>query len=100
MRRRRAKGPILYPVACSPQAWAAAAPFAMLQACLGLEVDAGQRVARFRYPRLPESMTTLHVQEMPIGDARVDLMFRRHGSDVSVNILGRRGECEVVTLQR
>ena len=55
MRRRRDKGPILYPVACAPQAWAAAAPFAMLQACLGLEIDASQRLARLRYPRLPES---------------------------------------------
>ncbi len=100
MRRRRDKGPILYPVACSPQAWAAAAPFAMLQACLGLEVDATQRVARFRYPRLPESLLTLHVHGMPIGDARVDLLLRRHGSDVSVNILNRVGEAEIVTLQR
>jgi glycogen debranching enzyme len=100
MRRRRDKGPILYPVACSPQAWAAAAPFAMLQACLGLEVDATQRVARLRYPRLPESLLTLHVRRMPIGDARVDLMLRRHGSDVSVNILNRVGEAEIVTLQR
>jgi glycogen debranching enzyme len=100
MRRRRDKGPILYPVACSPQAWAAAAPFAVLQACLGLEVDATQRVARLRYPRLPESLLTLHVRGMPIGDARVDLLLRRHGSDVSVNILNRRGEAEIVTLQR
>jgi glycogen debranching enzyme len=100
MRRRRDKGPILYPVACSPQAWAAAAPFAMLQACLGLEVDATQRVARLRYPRLPESLLTLHVRGMPIGDARVDLLLRRHGNDVSVNILNRVGEAEIVTLQR
>ena len=100
MRRRRDKGPILYPVACSPQAWAAAAPFAMLQACLGLEVDATQRVARLRYPRLPESLLTLHVRRMPIGDARVDLLLRRHGNDVSVNILNRIGEAEIVTLQR
>jgi glycogen debranching enzyme len=100
MRRRRDKGPILYPVACSPQAWAAAAPFAMLQACLGLEVDATQRVARLRYPRLPESLLTLHVRGLPIGDARVDLMLRRHGSDVSVNILNREGEAEIVTLQK
>ncbi len=37
---------------------------------------------------------------MPIGDARVDLLLRRHGSDVSVNILNRDGEAEIVTLQR
>ena len=32
------RGPTAYPVACSPQAWAAAAPFGFLAACLGLEL--------------------------------------------------------------
>ena len=100
MRKRRDKGPILYPVACSPQAWAAAAPFAMLQACLGLEIDASQRVARLRYPRLPEGLQSLHVRDLPVGDAHVDLLVRRHGDDVAANIVNRRGEVELVTLQR
>jgi glycogen debranching enzyme len=100
MRKRRDKGPILYPVACSPQAWAAAAPFGMLQACLGLEVDASLRVARLRYPRLPEPLVSLHVRGLPIGNAKVDLLLRRHGGDVSVNILERRGDAEIVTLQK
>jgi glycogen debranching enzyme len=100
MRRRRDKGPILYPVACAPQAWAAAAPFAMLQACLGLEIDASQRLARLRYPRLPESLHSLEVRALPVGDATVDLMLRRHGDDVAVHIMRRRGEAEIVTLQR
>ncbi len=100
MRRRRDKGPILYPVACAPQAWAAAAPFAMLQACLGLEVDASQRLARLRYPRLPENLHSLEVRALPVGDATVDLMLRRHGDDVAVHIMRRRGEAEIVTLQR
>jgi len=100
MRRRRDKGPILYPVACSPQAWAAAAPFAMLQACLGLEIDASQHVARLRYPRLPEGLDSLEVRALPIGAARVDLVIRRHGDDVAVMIGGRRGDVEIVTLQR
>lgn len=100
MRRRRDKGPILYPVACAPQAWAAAAPFAMLQACLGLEIDASQRTARLRYPRLPEHLHMLEIRRMPIGDASVDLLLRRHGDDVAVNIVRRRGDAEIVTLQR
>ncbi len=100
MRRQRDKGPILYPVACSPQAWAAAAPFGMLQACLGLEIDATQRLARLRYPRLPERMDSLSVRGMPIGDATVDLFLRRHGEDVSVNIQRREGDAEILTLQR
>jgi glycogen debranching enzyme len=100
IRRKRDKGPILYPVACSPQAWAAAAPFAMLQACIGLEVDASQRVARLRYPRLPEGMDSLEIRSLPIGEARVDLLLKRHGDDVAVMISRRQGEAEIVTLQR
>src|SRR5262249_42688124 len=37
-RRRRAEGPTLYPVACAPQSWAAAAVYSLLESCLGLEV--------------------------------------------------------------
>ena len=37
--RSRERGPTLYPVACSPQAWAAGTPFSLLQATLGLELD-------------------------------------------------------------
>ena len=41
--RKRDKSPTLYPVACAPQAWAACAPCLLLQACLGLEIDAARR---------------------------------------------------------
>ena len=34
--RGRERGPTLYPVACSPQAWAAGTPLLLLQSCLGL----------------------------------------------------------------
>jgi len=100
MRKQREKGPIPYPVACSPQAWAAAAPFGMLQACLGLEVDASQRIARLKYPRLPEGIDSLEIRGLPIADASVDLRLYRHGSTVSVTVLQRRGDAEILTLQK
>ena len=37
--RGRGRGPTLYPVACSPQAWASATPFTLLEASLGLQFD-------------------------------------------------------------
>src|SRR5690606_16740036 len=37
--RRRGQGPTFYPVACAPQAWAAATPLCLVQACLGLDFD-------------------------------------------------------------
>src|SRR6266536_2238875 len=51
--RRRGRGPTLYPVACSPQAWAGGAPFLMLQASLGLEFDVARNEIRLRNPCLP-----------------------------------------------
>ncbi len=56
--RRPGKGPTLYPVACSPQAWASGAIFMVLQACLGISIHArGTRVYLHR-PALPESLQT------------------------------------------
>lgn len=94
--KRRDKGPILYPIACAPQAWAAGAPLALLQACFGLEVDAVRREVRLNYPRLPAMLDTVQISGLPVADARLDLLLRRRGDDVAVNILKRVGEAEVI----
>jgi glycogen debranching enzyme len=95
-RKRRDKGPILYPIACAPQAWAAGAPLALLQACLGLEVDAARREVRLNYPRLPAILDSVRISGLPVADARLDLLLRRRGEDVAVNILKRVGNAEVI----
>src|SRR5450755_110705 len=51
--RQRGRGPTLYPVACSPQAWASATPFTLLEASLGLEFDPTNSELRLRNPHLP-----------------------------------------------
>ena len=38
--RQQSRGPTFYPVACIPQAWAAAAPLYLVQSCLGLSFEA------------------------------------------------------------
>jgi len=45
-------------------------------------------------------MSACTVRGLPVGDARVDLLLRRHGDDVAVNIVRRHGDAEIVTLQR
>ena len=94
--RRRHKGPTNYPVACSPQAWASAAPFAMLQACLGLEFDYQADEIIFNTPRLPEFLDQVCIRGLTLGDSRVDVLLRRHNSDVTVNVLARTGSARVV----
>lgn len=98
MPRRRDKGPVLYPVACAPQAWAAAAPFALLQACLGLEIDAQQRIIRLNHPCLPDAVDQLRISNLAAGGGRIDMMLRRRGDGVAVNVEARTGHADVVVV--
>ena len=93
--RRRGKAPTLYPVACAPQAWAACTPFALIQACLGLEVDAAGESVRLRQPCLPAFFDWLVVRRLSVGASRLDLLLRRHDSSVAVSLLAREGAAEV-----
>ncbi len=96
--RRQRRGPTNYPVACSPQAWASAAPFALLQACLGLELDHQANDIRFVSPWLPEFLDEVHIRGLVLGETKVDVMLRRHESDVAVNVLNRTGNARVVAI--
>jgi glycogen debranching enzyme len=96
--RKPGVGPTLYPVACAPQAWASASPFALLQACLGLSFDHRAELVHFHHPRLPKFLDEVVIRSLAIGNSRMDLMLRRHGADVSVNVLRKTGGEVAVTL--
>ena len=51
--RKPHRGPTAYPVACAPQAWASAAPFAFLRACLGMELSHETDSVSFSDPVMP-----------------------------------------------
>ncbi len=93
--RRQGQSPTRYPVACSPQAWASGAVFLMVEAMLGLHFEAASPHIRLRHPRLPAYLGWLEVKGLHYGDAEIDLVVRRHGSDVSVTVERRRGELDV-----
>jgi glycogen debranching enzyme len=97
--RRPGKGPTLYPVACSPQAWAAGAVFLVLQACLGLEVRALESRIYLHHSALPEALKQVHIRNLRVGDASVDLAFERYSETVGVDILRRSGQVEIVALR-
>jgi glycogen debranching enzyme len=98
--RRAGEPPIAYPVTCMPQAWAAGSVFLMLQACLGLSVDAAAREIRVVKPTLPHGMDNLCIEHMEVAGAVVSLVFQQvdgqtivspaHGSDPSVSIVLER----------
>ena len=93
--RGRGRGPTLYPVACSPQAWASATPFTLLEASLGLEFDPIANEIRLRNPRLPEFLDEVVLRNLRLKQASVDLKVNRHDTEVSVEILRRRGQVQV-----
>ncbi len=98
--RREGQGPTLYPVACSPQAWAAGAVFMFLKACLGMHIDGFTRHVSFRHPALPVTVKSLSLKNLKVGmDAEVDLFFQRHGAEVSVYVERRTGGAEVSILK-
>ena len=97
--RRPGEGPTLYPVACTPQAWAAGAVFMLLQACLGLTIRAPQREVRFARPALPPSLREVHVRDLRVGDATIDLDITRHAEDVGINVTRKVGDVEVIAVK-
>jgi glycogen debranching enzyme len=94
-RRERRRGPVLYPVACAPQAWASGAAFTMLEAALGLEFDAARGEIRLRDPKLPEFLNEVVLRDLKLGPSSVDLRLRRHDGEVSLEVLRTRGQIQV-----
>ena len=94
--RRRKRGPTAYPVACAPQAWAAAAPFALLSACLGLDLWFTDNEIRFTNPVLPGFLDEVVLRNLRLGTSRMDVRLHRFGSDVTASVLSRSGDASLV----
>ncbi len=77
-RRRNGEGPTLYPVACNPQAWSSATSFFLLQACLGLRIDAIHNRLYFDKPHLPNTVPQLEIKNLKVGSGTVDVQLTRH----------------------
>ncbi len=92
------QGPTLYPVACSPQAWASAAVFQLLCACLGLTFSPAKPQLQFEHPALPAYLNWVRVSNLQVGGGVVDLMLTRHAYDVSINVTKKTGDVDVAIL--
>ena len=98
-RRPDGSGPTLYPVACAPQAWAAGAVFLMLNSCLGINVVPGEPAILLSQPWLPRALNELRIDNLQVGQASVDLVFRRRREHIDTEVKGRRGDIEVRELK-
>jgi glycogen debranching enzyme len=92
--------PTPYPVACSPQAWAAGSVFMLLQACLGVDIDAPRQRLRFVRPVLPENVDRLGIKNLRVGNAVVDLVVHRTDRHIGINLERSDGEIDVVVVKR
>ncbi|HZW14861.1 MAG TPA: amylo-alpha-1,6-glucosidase [Brevundimonas sp.] len=87
--------PIAYPVACLPQAWAAGSVFLMLQAALGVRIDAIEGLVEVDKPLLPSGIDRLHITDLKVGDGVVDLAFQQLGAHTVVMPKRREGPVSV-----
>jgi glycogen debranching enzyme len=96
LERRPGEGPTLYPVACSPQAWAAGSAFLLVQSCLGLSLDATKQQITFEDPYLPDGIAQLWIKGLRLGDGCVDILLERNDYLVMVQTVEQRGTVEVI----
>ncbi len=77
-------GPTRYPRACSPQAWAAGAPFLLLNGLLGLQPQAEQQRLLLVQPTLPTWLHTMEIHGMKVRGENVHLHVVRDGDTTDV----------------
>ncbi len=88
--------PGLYTQADWPQAWSASAPFAVMQALLGIYPYAPANLL-FLDPHLPEWLPEVSVQQLKVGQAEITLRFRRDISgETDYQIVDLKGPLHVV----
>jgi glycogen debranching enzyme len=93
--RSRISVPVPYPVACSPQAWAAGAPLLFLRSMLGLRALADRRELELVQPHLPTWLGKVTISNLRVGDATVDLLFHRWRGTTSAEVLNKKGDLAV-----
>ena len=95
--RRPSLPPVAYPVACRPQAWAAAAPLMLTQALLGISADAGSNALDVFQPNLPPWLERLQISNLAVGSSRLSLLFQRQGDYTAFAMTERHGDVRVIT---
>lgn len=79
--------PVAYPVACMPQAWAAGSVFMLLQAALGVEINAPERRLNVHEPLMPRGVATLDIRGLDFDGDYFDLRFESRDGVVGAAIV-------------
>jgi glycogen debranching enzyme len=87
--------PVAYPVACSPQAWAAGSVFLFLETMLGLRPNAAAHELELARPELPDWLSKVTVKNLRVGDEDVDLLFHRWRGGTSAEVIHKSPDLAV-----
>ncbi len=88
--------PVKYPVACSPQAWAAASVYSFLQSLLNMAPRWESQALTIRRPALPSWLGFLRIENLQMAGSTVSLEFRRTEKSVLVDVVDRQGRLDVI----
>jgi hypothetical protein len=68
----------------------------MVAATMGMKPDARGHSLELLRPALPDWLSNLRVRNLRVGDALVDLAFARETESISVEVLRRTGDVDVL----
>jgi glycogen debranching enzyme len=88
-------GPVPYPVACHPQAWAAASVLMILQAMLGLDVNGFERRLEIESPAIPTTMDWLLLDGLAVGGGKASVLVRSTTTGASAEVTEKSGAVTV-----
>ncbi|MBE0466083.1 MAG: amylo-alpha-1,6-glucosidase [Candidatus Desulforudis sp.] len=92
--RRLTGGPVRYPIACDPQAWAIGSTFMFLQAMLGL--TCAEDGLWIDSPLLPAWLGELTLKNLRVHGGVVDLGFSRKHGRTHCHLLRKEGDFRVL----
>lgn len=92
--RRGLTGPVRYPIACDPQAWAVGTLFSLLQSLLGL--DCRDNTIYINRPFLLPEAKRLEMRNLAVGQGRIDLVFEEKEGQVFCHVLRKEGNVRVI----
>jgi glycogen debranching enzyme len=93
--RTDGNAPVMYPVACTPQAWATGSIFQLLQVMINLVPDAAITACGFSTQHC-QIINKLSLQNLRVGSTLLDLEFERSGSATACRVAKKRGNLRVV----
>jgi glycogen debranching enzyme len=94
--RKRSQSPTSYPVACSPQAWAAVTPLSLMRSCFGISFDMAAGQIIFENPILPGFVNEVVLRKLTLGTGSIDVAVRQNAGAAAVSLLERRGNVRLL----